>query len=199
MDTRSAGSGHCRACGGGRGCSRRLERRGWSASRGGSRSRRMGPRWHWLPVQVTEDLSVQVTEGLAVPDRGAGVLITCLCHRAAGSVAAGPGGSAPSGSAAAAGISAGASPAGGGPAGAARGNGPAGVVLRTAARPPAAWPGRRRPVRPPETPAAGRARLPYRQWPAHATPRMARLTLATGISLAPHHGAGAREQDWGAP
>jgi len=69
MDTRSAGSGHCRACGGGRGCSRRLERRGWSASRGGSRSRRMGPRWHWLPVQVTEDLSVQVIEGLAVPDR----------------------------------------------------------------------------------------------------------------------------------
>jgi hypothetical protein len=31
-----------------------------------------GPRWHWLPVQVTEDLSVQVTEGLAV-------LIGCRC------------------------------------------------------------------------------------------------------------------------
>jgi hypothetical protein len=198
MDTRSTGSGHCRACGGGRGCSRRLERRGWSASRGGSRSRRMGPRWHWLPVQVTEDLSVQVTEGLAVPDRvpvsrspacatGRPVrwlpVLAVVLPRVALRRAAYPRGSS----------------AGGGPAGAARGHGPAGVVLRTAARPPAAWPGRRCPVRPPEPPAAGRARLPYRQWPAHATPRMARLTLATGISLAPHHGAGAREQDWGAP
>ena len=49
------------------GCSRRPERRGWHASRWEKPLAPDGPWRHWLLVQVTEDLSAQVTEGLAVP------------------------------------------------------------------------------------------------------------------------------------
>src|SRR5690348_16449200 len=49
------------------GCSRGPERRGWHASRWGKPLTPDGPWRHWLLVQVTEDLSAQVTEGLAVP------------------------------------------------------------------------------------------------------------------------------------
>jgi len=49
------------------GCSRRPERCGWYASRWGKPLTPDGPWRHWLLVQVTEDLSAQVTDGLAVP------------------------------------------------------------------------------------------------------------------------------------
>ena len=104
-----------------------------------------GPRRRWLMVQVTKDLSVQVTEGLAVP-------------------------------------------------------GPVPVSWS-----PACATGR--PVRwllvmlprLPEPSAAGRLGGQCWQRPAHAAPRMAPDPSLQGSALALHHGARAREQDWGVP
>jgi len=143
LDTRPAGSGRCRACGGGRGLlpqagAARLARQ----PQRGKPFTPDGPRRHRLPVQVTEDLSVQVTEGVAIPGpvpvswSPDGATVRPVRWLPVPAAALGRG------SAAAGGISRGHKPAGDGPAGAPAGHGPAGVVLRTAARPRAAWPGR---------------------------------------------------------
>jgi len=67
-DTRSAGSGYCQACGGGRGL---LPQAGAARLAGQPLGKTAltpdGPRRHWLPAMVKQDLSVQVTEGLVVP------------------------------------------------------------------------------------------------------------------------------------
>src|SRR5262249_62392350 len=71
---RSAGLGRGRAWGGGRGL--RLRQAGgarWARQpQRGKPFRPDGPRWRGLPVQVTEDLPVQVTEGWSC-------LIRCRC------------------------------------------------------------------------------------------------------------------------
>src|SRR5215471_19486271 len=83
--TRPAGSGYCRARGGSRGL---LPQAGAAAAdtpaAGGKPLTLDGPWRRWLLVQVTEDLSAQVTEGSAVPGPVSVSLITCGCHRAAG-------------------------------------------------------------------------------------------------------------------
>ena len=66
-DTRSAGSGHCRARGGSRGLLPQAGAMRLARQPLGKPLTPDGPRRHWLLVQVTEDLSAQVIEGLAVP------------------------------------------------------------------------------------------------------------------------------------
>jgi len=125
------------------GCSRRLERRGWRASRnGGSRSRRTarggtGCRYRSpktcrcrSPRAWRSLVRCQCPGHLTVPPYGRCGGCRFLRQRSAGVAllrAAFP---------------AGTNPRVTGPVGAPAGHGPAGVVLRTAVRPRAAWPGR---------------------------------------------------------
>ena len=152
-DTRSAGSGYCRACGGGRGLLPQAGAARLARQPLGKPLMPDGPRRRWLPVQVTKDLSVQVTEGLAVP---------------------GP-------------VPVSWSPAG------ATGRPVRWQLVLVVVHPRVALP------------RAAYLRRDSRGWrsrgcgPRGSTPRMASDPSLQGSALAPHHGARAREQDWGVP
>ena len=192
MHTRSAGSGYCRACGGGRGLLPQARAARLARQPLGKPLTPEGPRRHWLPVQVTEGLAVpgpvlmswspagvtvRPARWLPVPVSGAPLGAALLRQPTRGR------------------DSRGWRSRGCGLRGWSRRRGPAdgGEAAGRVASPEGARSGCRNHRRP------GGTGCRCRQRPAHAAAHGAPDSSLQGSALAPYHGARTREQDWGVP